>query len=59
MVVDAVFDWIIEVHNGKSADFIFFDLSKAFNMVDHSKLASKLEDYAFRAQLLTWLKLYP
>ena len=41
---------------GKNVDVLYLDFSKAFDMVDHSVLLSKLKSKGFSGKLLSWLR---
>ncbi|EYC26643.1 hypothetical protein Y032_0010g885 [Ancylostoma ceylanicum] len=58
LLSDSFYDWMVELNKGKSEDVVFFDISKAFDMVSHQKLILKLENYGIRGQLLSSLKSY-
>ena len=40
----------------KNVDVLYLDFSKAFDMVDHSVLLSKLKSKGFSGKLLSWLR---
>lgn len=42
----------------KQVDAIYTDLSKAFNLVDHSMLIKKLRGYGFEVSFLKWFNTY-
>ena len=41
---------------GKNMDVLYLDFSKAFDIVDHSVLLSKLKSKGFGGKLLSWLR---
>jgi len=40
-------DWTLALHNKHAVDAIYFDFSKAFDSVVHSKLQTNLQGYGF------------
>ncbi|CAM5099835.1 unnamed protein product [Eretmochelys imbricata] len=44
------------VDEGKAVDVLFFDFSKAFDMVSHSILASKLKEYGLDEWTIRWIE---
>ena len=44
--------------SGKQTDFIFMDMSKAFDKVSHAALIAKLERYNINGSLLDWFSSY-
>ena len=44
------------VEEGKAADVVYVDFSKAFNTVSHSILLEKLVDYGLDRYTLSWVK---
>lgn len=55
---DCLFDWSLAISNGNSVDAVYFDLSKAFDKVNHVKLLRKLYDLGIRGSLLKWFQSY-
>ena len=50
--------WLKSIHNGEIVGAVFFDLRKAFDVVDHDLLIQKLSAYKFSANSLCWIKSY-
>ena len=57
-LLECVNEWSIALNNRNSADVSYFDFSRAFDSVVHSKLLCKLVSYGIRDDLLTWLRLF-
>ncbi|CAM4551596.1 unnamed protein product [Lepidochelys kempii] len=47
------------VDEGKAVDVLFLDFSKAFDMVSHSILASKLKKYGLDEWTIRWIESWP
>ena len=43
---------------GKQTDLILLDFSKAFDKVNHNKLALKLHSYGIRSPILRWIQIF-
>ncbi|EYC16425.1 hypothetical protein Y032_0033g2652 [Ancylostoma ceylanicum] len=51
-------DWVTAVSEGKYVEVVYFDLSKAFDTVDHLSLLRKLESIGVKNNLLKWFESY-
>lgn len=50
--------WLSNIYKGENNGAIFFYLRKAFDIVDHTTLISKLTAYTFDQTLLNWVQSY-
>ncbi|EYB81098.1 hypothetical protein Y032_0392g572 [Ancylostoma ceylanicum] len=57
-LVDCVFEWSSALNSGQMTDIIYFDLSKAFDKVNHLKLLSKLKQLGVNDTLINWIRSY-
>ena len=51
-------NWLKSIDNGETVGAIFFDLRKAFDVVDHNLLLKKLSMYKFDTISLHWIRSY-
>lgn len=57
-LVDCMHDWKFAIGQGSKVDVLYFDLSKAFDKVNHIKLLEKLKAVGIGGCLLSWLQSY-
>ena len=50
--------WTDQLEKGIDIDVLYFDFSKAFDMVPHRRLLSKLESYKVSQQITDWVEAY-
>ena len=55
-LIESIDDWSKALDNKLNADIIFFDISKAFDTIEHARLLIKLENMGITGDLLMWLK---
>ena len=51
-------DWLTAIDNNEIVGTVLLDLSKAFDLVSHSLLLEKLQQYQFSAASLQWFQSY-
>ena len=49
-------NWTLSLDEHLSTDVVYFDFSKAFDSVPHTRLILKLQAYGINGQLLNWFK---
>ena len=57
-LISLVDKWLKHIDNGEVVGAIFYDLRKAFDVVDHELLLAKLSIYKFSQSSLDWMKSY-
>ena len=55
-LIITIHDIVAAADQGNHVDMIFFNFSKAFDMVSHCRLVSKLEHYGVRGSILKWIE---
>ena len=55
-LLESLNDWTLCLQNKDQVDIIYIDFSKAFDVVTHEKLFTRLYSYGIRGDLLLWLK---
>ena len=57
-VIHMIDSWLHAIDNGQMIGVVLVDFKKAFDLVDHQILLSKLEIYGIRDEALQWFKTY-
>ena len=57
-IINLLDKWHKSIDEGELVSAIFFDLRKAFDVVDHELLPKKLTAYQFSLNSLSWIKSY-
>ena len=57
-MIKLINDWLSHIDKGNIVGAIFFDLKKAFHVVDHEMLLQKLALYGIRGTSLRWFESY-
>ena len=55
-LLHALNDWALSLDERLSTDVVYFDFSKAFDSIPHTRLLLKLQAYGINGQLLSWFK---
>ena len=51
-------DWSLSMSNRRLVDCVYIDFKRAFDVVCHSKLITKLQAYGIGGKLLTWISAF-
>ena len=57
-LINLIDKWLKSIDKGEIVGAVFFDLRKAFDVVDHDLLVQKLSAYKFSDNSLCWIKSY-
>lgn len=57
-LLECLNDWTTYLDDKKACDVVYFDFSKAFDKVDHSKLLLKLRRLKFHPVVCSWIENY-
>ena len=57
-LLDVMEKWTKWIDEGNSFDCIYYDFSKAFDTVPHTRLMKKLESYGINGKILNWVKAF-
>ena len=57
-LINLVDKWLSNIDKGEVVSAIFYDLKKAFDIVNHELLIKKLGYYKFDINTLNWIKSY-
>ncbi|MCU7801538.1 MAG: reverse transcriptase family protein, partial [gamma proteobacterium symbiont of Lucinoma myriamae] len=57
-MINLIDKWLRSIDKGEIVGAIFFDLRKAFDIVDHDLLLQKLSAYHFHSSSLSWIRSY-
>ncbi len=55
-LLETLNDWMSDLNAGNWVDVLYIDFTKAFDIVSHPKLLSKLECYGISGLLLQWIR---
>ena len=55
-LLESLNEWTLCLQNKEQVDIVYIDFSKAFDVVIHDKLFTRLYSYGIRGELLAWLK---
>ena len=57
-LLESVNDWTLALNNSKGITIAYIDYAKAFDVVCHSKLLSKLSAYGISGDLIEWINCF-
>ena len=57
-LIKVINEWLSQIDQGNVIGAIFYDLKKAFDVVDHEIILQKLALYGIRDKLLSWFESY-
>ena len=55
-IIKFVVKWLKNIDKGEITGAVFFDLRKAFDVVDHEILLKKLKSHKFDDRTMDWMK---